>query len=84
MSQPSLKIVTLLGSLRSGSYNAMVARALPKLAPTGVIIEALPSIRDIPLYDADLQQEIFSRKRGSRPQLRPLLSRFVRPMGSLS
>ncbi|WP_026018061.1 NADPH-dependent FMN reductase [Yersinia enterocolitica] len=57
MSQPSLKIVTLLGSLRSGSYNAMVARALPKLAPTGVIIEALPSIRDIPLYDADLQQE---------------------------
>ncbi|MET1582048.1 NADPH-dependent FMN reductase [Yersinia enterocolitica] len=57
MSQPSLKIVTLLGSLRSGSYNAMVARALPKLAPTGVIIEALPSIRDIPLYDADIQQE---------------------------
>ena len=57
MSQQSLKIVTLLGSLRSGSYNAMVARALPKLAPTGVIIEALPSIRDIPLYDADIQQE---------------------------
>ncbi|AJJ11099.1 NADPH-dependent FMN reductase family protein [Yersinia rohdei] len=57
MSQQSLKIVTLLGSLRSGSYNAMVARALPKLAPAGVTIEALPSIRDIPLYDADAQQE---------------------------
>ncbi|MBS0055419.1 NADPH-dependent FMN reductase [Yersinia sp. Marseille-Q3913] len=57
MSQQPLKIVTLLGSLRSGSYNAMVARALPKLAPAGVTIEALPSIRDIPLYDADVQQE---------------------------
>ena len=34
----------------------MVARALPGLAPQGVTIEALPSIRDIPLYDADMQQ----------------------------
>lgn len=57
MSQPSIKIVTLLGSLRTGSYNAMVARALPTLAPAGVTIEALPSIRDIPLYDSDVQQE---------------------------
>lgn len=57
MSDPALKIVTLLGSLRKGSYNAMVARTLPNLAPQGVTIEALPSIRDIPLYDADLQQD---------------------------
>ena len=56
MSDQALKIVTLLGSLRKGSYNAMVARALPGLAPQGVTIEALPSIRDIPLYDADMQQ----------------------------
>ena len=56
MSDQALKIVTLLGSLRKGSYNAMVARALPDLAPQGVTIEALPSIRDIPLYDADMQQ----------------------------
>ena len=34
----------------------MVARALLGLAPQGVTIEALPSIRDIPLYDADMQQ----------------------------
>lgn len=33
MSDQALKIVTLLGSLRKGSYNAMVARALPDLAP---------------------------------------------------
>ena len=53
----SLKVVTLLGSLRKGSFNAMVARTLPKLAPSGMEITALPTIADIPLYDADIQQE---------------------------
>lgn len=57
MSAQPLKFVTLLGSLRKGSFNAMVARTLPKLAPEGVTIEALPSIGDIPLYDTDIQQE---------------------------
>ncbi|KFC76902.1 NADPH-dependent FMN reductase [Buttiauxella agrestis] len=53
----TLKIVTLLGSLRQGSFNAMVARTLPRIAPAGMSIDALPSIKDIPLYDADKQQE---------------------------
>lgn len=53
----TLKIVTLLGSLRQGSFNAMVARTLPGIAPAGMSIDALPSIKDIPLYDADMQQE---------------------------
>jgi len=53
----TLKIVTLLGSLRQGSFNAMVARTLPHIAPAGMSIDALPSIKDIPLYDADMQQE---------------------------
>jgi len=53
----TLKVVTLLGSLRKGSFNGMVARTLPKLAPEGMAITALPSIGDIPLYDADVQQE---------------------------
>lgn len=53
----TLKIVTLLGSLRQGSFNAMVARTLPRIAPAGMSIDALPSIKDIPLYDADMQQE---------------------------
>lgn len=53
----SLKVVTLLGSLRKGSFNAMVARTLPKLAPAGMHVSALPSIADIPLYDADIQQD---------------------------
>lgn len=35
----------------------MVARTLPKIAPAGMSITALPSIADMPLYDADVQQE---------------------------
>lgn len=32
----TLNVVTLLGSLRKGSFNGMVARTLPKVAPTGM------------------------------------------------
>ncbi|ADO50665.1 NADPH-dependent FMN reductase [[Enterobacter] lignolyticus] len=53
----ALKVVTLLGSLRKGSFNGMVARTLPKVAPAGMHVSPLPSIADIPLYDADIQQE---------------------------
>lgn len=53
----TLNIVTLIGSLRKGSFNAMVARSLPSLAPAGMAVAELPSIRDIPLYDADIQQD---------------------------
>ncbi|EDX9626553.1 NAD(P)H-dependent oxidoreductase [Salmonella enterica] len=53
----TLNVVTLLGSLRKGSFNGMVARTLPKVAPTGMTVAPLPSIGDIPLYDADIQQE---------------------------
>lgn len=54
-----LKFATLVGSLRKGSYNAAIARALPALAPAGVTIEALPSIGTLPLYDADVQAQGF-------------------------
>ncbi|MDI4751627.1 hypothetical protein MJL81_29825, partial [Salmonella enterica subsp. enterica serovar Anatum] len=40
-----------------GSFNGMVARTLPKVAPAGMTVSPLPSIGDIPLYDADIQQE---------------------------
>ena len=62
----TLNVVTLLGSLRKGSFNGMVARTLPKIAPAGMEVNALPSIGDIPLYDADLQQEEgFPRRHGN-------------------
>ena len=40
MSRP-LHLVTLVGSLRQGSYNHAIARALPGLAPEGVTISEL-------------------------------------------
>jgi chromate reductase len=53
--QKPLHFVTLLGSLRKGSFNAVVARALPALAPAGVTIAPLGSVADFPLYNADIQ-----------------------------
>ncbi|NHN87273.1 NADPH-dependent FMN reductase [Acetobacter conturbans] len=55
----SLHFVTLLGSLRKASFNAAVARALPDLAPEGVMVSPLGSIRDFPHYDADEQDKGF-------------------------
>ncbi len=54
-----LNVVSLLGSLRKGSFNAMLARTLPALAPPGMTIAPAPSIGNFPLYNADLQAEGF-------------------------
>ncbi|HEX6001822.1 MAG TPA: NADPH-dependent FMN reductase [Hyphomicrobiaceae bacterium] len=50
-------IVGICGSLRKGSYNRMLLRALPELAPPGMTFTEAPPFRDIPLYDGDLQAE---------------------------
>ena len=50
-----LHFVVMVGSLRKGSFNAMIARALPTLAPEGVTIEPLPSVGEFPLYNHDVQ-----------------------------
>ena len=49
-------IVGLCGSLRRGSFNRMLLRAAAEAAPAGTVIEP-ESIRDIPLYDGDLEEE---------------------------
>lgn len=54
-----LHFVTLLGSLRKGSLNGIVARALPELAPQGVTITELGSVADFPLYNQDMQDQGF-------------------------
>jgi len=54
-----LNLAVLLGSLREGSFNGALARALPDLAPEGVMISTLGSVGDFPHYDADLQAEGF-------------------------
>jgi len=54
-----LEFVVMVGSLRRGSFNAAVARALPALAPDGVAITPLPSVGEFPLYNADVQEKGF-------------------------
>jgi len=48
------RIIGIAGSLRRGSYNASLLRAAMELAPADSKIETA-SIRDIPLYDGDLE-----------------------------
>jgi chromate reductase len=50
-----LNIISICGSLRKGSFNAIVQRALPALAPAGMTIKAAPSFAEFPLYNADIQ-----------------------------
>jgi len=57
MTDAPLHFVVLLGSLRRGSYNAAVARALPALAPPGVTIAPLGSIGDFAIYNGDVEAQ---------------------------
>ena len=50
-------VVTICGSLRRGSYNALVQRALPSLAPERLLLQQAPSFATFPLYNADVQNE---------------------------
>ena len=50
-----LNVVVICGSLRKGSYNASLARALPGLAPAYMNIVAAPDYAGFPHYNADVQ-----------------------------
>lgn len=52
-----MKWVVLVGSVRKGSFNAAIARALSGLAPEGVSVEILPSVAQLPIYDGDIEAE---------------------------
>jgi len=51
----NLNVLTICGSLRKGSFNAMAQRALPALAPEGMTLKSAPSFAEFPLYNADIQ-----------------------------
>jgi len=49
-------IIGISGALRRGSYNGSLLRSAVEVAPAGLAIE-VASVRDIPLYDGDLEAE---------------------------
>jgi chromate reductase len=53
-----VKVLAISGSLREKSYNTALLREAQRLAPAGMTIE-LASIREFPLYDADLEARAF-------------------------
>ena len=50
-----MRILSISGSLRAGSYNTALARAAAELAPVGVDVELFDGLRELPLFDADLE-----------------------------
>jgi len=49
------KVLVICGSLRKGSYNASLARALPALAPPELVFVAAPPFETMPHYNHDIQ-----------------------------
>ncbi len=52
----STRILTLIGSLRSGSDNRRLAEAAAKLAPSGISVEIFEFLADVALYNEDFDQ----------------------------
>jgi chromate reductase len=50
-----MRLLTISGSLRAGSYNTALARAVADVAPEGVEVEPFEGLGELPLYDADLE-----------------------------
>lgn len=53
---PDLHLLGVSGSLRRGSFNTALLRAVPALLPAGVTL-TLHDIGDIPIFDADVEAQ---------------------------
>jgi NAD(P)H-dependent FMN reductase len=53
----SVRILALVGSLRSGSHNRQLAEAAVKLAPEGAEVELFEGLAEIPFYNEDIDVE---------------------------
>jgi chromate reductase, NAD(P)H dehydrogenase (quinone) len=51
-----VNVLVICGSLRKGSYNASVVRALPGLAPSNMKLKDAPSFGRFPVYNADVKE----------------------------
>lgn len=65
------RIAVIVGSLRRGSWNRRVATELITLAPAGLACEIV-EIRDLPLYDEDLDASPPSAWIAFRDRIRPV------------
>jgi chromate reductase, NAD(P)H dehydrogenase (quinone) len=70
-------IIGLSGSLRRGSFNSALLRAARDAAPDDLRIE-IASLRDVPLYDGDLEAE-----RGVPPAVQALKDQIASADGLL-
>jgi NAD(P)H-dependent FMN reductase len=70
-------IIGLCGSLRHASVNLMLMHAAAEAAPPGISID-IESIRDIPLYDGDVEAD-----RGIPPAVNRLKDRIAGADGVL-
>ncbi len=50
-----MRLLTISGSLREGSYNTAIARAAADVAPEGVEVQIFDGLGELPLFDADLE-----------------------------
>lgn len=50
-----MRILAVSGSLRAGSFNTALLRAVADAAPDGVDVELWEGVAELPLYDQDLE-----------------------------
>ncbi|MEU5679988.1 NAD(P)H-dependent oxidoreductase [Streptomyces rochei] len=53
----SVRILALVGSLRTGSHNRQLAEAAAKFAPEGAEVQLFEGLADIPFYNEDIDVE---------------------------
>jgi chromate reductase len=52
-----MRVLGISGSLRRDSHNTELLRAAASLLPSGVEFEMFEGLRDLPIYDSDLEDE---------------------------
>ena len=68
-----IQLVGMSGSLRKGSYNTMLLKAAAQLLPADVSMDIV-SIKDIPLYNADLDLPAAKQRPDSVEHFRKMLT----------
>jgi NAD(P)H-dependent FMN reductase len=53
----TVRILALVGSLRTGSHNRQLAETAVRLAPEGVGVEVFEGLGDVPFYNEDVDVE---------------------------